>query len=94
MARRKRRWPAKSLEARGYGWPHRTVRERCDPIVQTGSVACAHCGHVIAVGAPWDLAHNSDRSAWIGPAHRYCNRSDGAKVGNALRAPRRSSREW
>jgi hypothetical protein len=40
---------------------------------------------------PWDLDHSDDRRHWMGPAHRACNRSAGARKRNAKT---RRSRAW
>jgi hypothetical protein len=57
--------------------------------------ACTRCGRQIEPGQLWDLDHTDDRSGYLGPAHRSCNRSAGAVKGNRARgAVRRSSREW
>ena len=94
---RKRRWPVKSREARGYGQAHRRMREIVAKTVEAGEAYCARCGHLIAPGAPWDLGHSDDRLTWTGPEHRYCNRSAAARRGNKAKlqlARLGTSREW
>jgi len=76
---------------RGYGRPHRRLRAALAPLVATGTVTCWRCGKLIAVGAAWDLGHDDDdptHTRYRGPEHRGpCNRSAGARKGNAMRAP-------
>jgi hypothetical protein len=92
---RKRKWPAKSRQARGYGGDHIAQRKRWVPVVRTGTVPCAHCFLLIGPDELWDLAHTPDRSGWLGPAHRRCNRSDGAHNSNAVqRAKRAAMKRW
>jgi hypothetical protein len=101
------KWPTKSRAARGYGGDHIAERKRWVPVVRTGTVPCAHCAWLIGPDEPWDLAHTPDRSGWLGPAHRYCNRADGARNSNAVQRVKRAlekaqqpsgvriaSREW
>lgn len=69
--------------ARGYGTAHQAQRDRWEPDVQAGRAYChaKHClqaSRWIKPGTPWDLGHTPDRTAWTGPEHRGCNRSDGA----------------
>jgi hypothetical protein len=61
-------------------------------IVRGGSAVCRLCGLPIAPDAEWDLDHRPDRLGYRGPSHRHCNRSEGAKRGNAQRL--RTSRVW
>ena len=79
---RKRRWSAKSREARGYGQTHRRMREIVAKTVEAGEAYCARCGRLIAPGAPGYFGHSNDRLTWTGPEHRYCNRSAAARRGN------------
>lgn len=82
--------------ARGYGWRHQQARAAVRPLVESGGAACSRCGRLIRPGEPWDLDHTDDRSGYRGPAHRFCNRSAGARKANARRAVRagRTSRVW
>jgi hypothetical protein len=48
-------------------------------------------GGFIAPGQPWDLDHTDDRRGYLGAAHRFCNRSAGARKRNAKT---RRSRAW
>lgn len=90
--------------ARGYGASHQAERERHRPDVDAGR---AHCAEVICLmptrwiqpGTPWDLAHNRATGGYLGPAHRWCNRAEGARWKQALAAgitrppqPRRANR--
>jgi len=75
---------------RGYGWRHQQVRARWRRVVDAGWAVCAHCGGAIVPGEPWDLGHDDlDRSLYVGPEHRRCNR---ATAGRRVR--RRVSRAW
>ena len=66
---------------RGYGSAHRAERERWAAILARQAVPCARCGAMIAKGEPFDLGHTEDRTAWSGPEHVTCNRSDGGRRG-------------
>jgi hypothetical protein len=41
----------------------------------------------------WDLDHNDAGTGYLGPAHRGCNRSKGARKGNRMRGKRAKRRE-
>jgi len=61
-----------------YGYDHRKLRRQWQPRVDAGNVVCAHprCGLPILEGEPWDLGHDPvDRTRWLGPMHRRCNRA-------------------
>ena len=47
--------------------------------------------YLIAPGSPWDLDHTEDRTGYLGPAHRSCNRSAGGRNGAALSLHERSA---
>lgn len=65
--------------ARGYGPEHVRLRKRWAPPVERGEVRCARCGRWIQPGQLWDLDHRDDRQGYLGPSHRSCNRSIGAR---------------
>jgi hypothetical protein len=91
---RRVRSKAKSREARGYGPAHRTRRRILRPMVEAGLTYCARCGERILRGEPWDLGHDDfDRSLYIGPEHRRCNRSAAGKKSAELQRCK-TSREW
>lgn len=75
--------------ARGYGSEHRRRRLALRVLVESGQACCSRCGHPITPGSPWDLDHTPDRTGYLGPAHRGCNRAAGARVANSRRARRR-----
>lgn len=101
---------------RGYGSDHQAERRKWEPAVATGHILChadlcklaAKHGpeaRRIEVGQDWDLGHDRVTGTWRGPEHRTCNRADGARFGNRVRArirrpnppvfaPIRTSREW
>jgi hypothetical protein len=84
------------MAQRGYGREHQRLRREVGRVVASGQARCAICGKPIAPGARFDLDHTPDRSAYRGPAHVSCNRSDGASRGNRMRAGRRrlTSEAW
>jgi hypothetical protein len=78
---------------RGLGNHHQQPRRGVAPTVAGGGAICCLCGQPILVGTPWDLDHTPDRRGYRGVAHASCNRSEGARRGNAKRGQRRS-RVW
>ena len=78
--------------ARQLGTRHRQERARIGVLVRGGKAVCVLCGLPIEKDALWDLDHKPDLSGYRGPTHQSCNRSDGAKRGNAKRY--RHSRVW
>jgi hypothetical protein len=86
-----------STTARGYGSSHQKERARWAPIVADGEAFCTEpvClmpTRWIRPGTAWDLAHTPDRSAYRGPSHALCNRSEGSRRGNRRRAGKPSRR--
>lgn len=88
---------------RGYGSAHQRQRDAWTPKVKTGqvqchAVICLEPTRRIAPGTDWDLGHTPDRTAWTGPEHQRCNRSEGGRRGadvtNGKRATPRHSRTW
>src|SRR6266705_1013510 len=89
--------------ARGYGGEHARIRAQWEPVVDAGQAAChaTRClmtSRWIVPGTPWNLGHAPDRSAYTGPEHERCNKSEGASRGNRMRRqqPPRwiTSRHW
>jgi hypothetical protein len=79
--------------ARGYGTAHQRVRRGFERLVLSGEAVCARCGRSIWPGEPWDLGHDDfDRSVWVGPEHRRCNRAAGGRRSGVRR--RVVSRRW
>jgi hypothetical protein len=64
-----------TTKQRGYGAKHKALRRRWAAQVAEGEVCCARCGGVIWRDEPWDLDHTPDRSGYLGPSHRRCNRA-------------------
>ena len=92
------RWARKgTTEQRGYGHAHRTERERRLALWRPGD-PCVRCGRpMFGPPAYIDLGHTPDRTAYTGLEHRSCNRSEGARRGNRMRAmakPWLASRPW
>lgn len=100
---------AGSTTARGYGrqdsgLDHKAERQRLAPHVDAGHAFCAERICVmptrwIPPGTPWDLAHNEDRTGYLGPAHQRCNRAaagrlTGQRRRQAKQDRARRSREW
>lgn len=70
-------WAARILEALAKGKP----------------LLCPFCDSIVALDIPWDVDHDEKRidGGILGrtnqrPAHRSCNRADGARVANARRS--------
>jgi hypothetical protein len=61
--------------ARGYGAEHKRLRRRWAREVAEGEVRCSRCRGVIWADEPWDLDHTPDRTGYLGPSHRHCNRA-------------------
>lgn len=75
-----------------YGTEHKALRQKLAPIVAAGRTNCARCGFRIEPGEFWDLDHDdSDRTRYIGPSHRRCNRATAGRP-NHKRDPH--SRKW
>ncbi|KZE90634.1 hypothetical protein AVP41_00153 [Microbacterium sp. TNHR37B] len=69
-------------QQRGYNGNHDRLRAEWAPIVAAGTVRCANptCGRPIRPGQAWDLGHTEDRTAYRGPEHAACNRSEGGRA--------------
>jgi hypothetical protein len=46
-------------------------------------VLCARCRRPIIPGTHFDLDHTDDRTGYLGPSHRRCNRSHAGRRGRA-----------
>jgi hypothetical protein len=84
-----------STKERGYTGGHVKLRRRWRPAVAAGQancheIICLHESRWIAPGSKWDLAHDRVNGGYRGPAHISCNRAEGARWGNQLRARRRA----
>jgi hypothetical protein len=78
---------SRSTTNSGYGYDHQQLRKALLP--EAYGQPCVHCQLVMLPGQDLDLDHTADRTAYRGFAHASCNRSEGARRGNAQR--RRSS---
>lgn len=74
---------------RGYGGRHQKLRAQVRQLVDAGEAyctepVCLEYDRWIEPGSAWDLAHDRDAGPGMyrGPAHRRCNRSEGATYGN------------
>ena len=65
-----------------YNWQHQQKRKAMLPL--SIGRRCIYCGGVMLAWMKLDLDHTTDQIT-----HAFCNRSAGAKVGNARRALRR-----
>lgn len=78
--------PDRTTTQRGYGTEHRKLRKAVAAQVQAGTAYCARCGLPIQPDEPFDLGHDDhDRTKYLGPEHRTCNRAAGATQGNQAR---------
>lgn len=89
---------AATTTARGYGASHQRERARWQKVIDTQGATCWRCHTPIPPGSRrWDLGHHDhDRSVYMGPECRTCNRAAGARKGNTLRRRRRPqpTRAW
>src|SRR5690349_12713723 len=73
-----------STTERGYGTEHQRERRRLIPIVrregaQCQADVCLMPSRFMPPGTQpreWDLGHTLARTAWTGPEHRKCNRTE------------------
>lgn len=77
-----------------YRHAHQQQRARLTPLVEAGEAYCAQPVCVMSTrwippDAAWDVAHDDSGTVTLGPAHRKCNRRDGAVRGNRMRGDRR-----
>ncbi|MGW6225747.1 hypothetical protein ACWFQT_01410 [Cellulosimicrobium cellulans] len=75
---------------RRYGYAHQVARKRWWSRLPW---PCTVCGRPVTAAMLWDLDHTDDGLGYLGPAHRSCNRSKGARKGNRLRGKRAKRRE-
>jgi hypothetical protein len=81
-------------KARGYGGTHKQLRKRWQRSVDAGIATCSRCGYPIEPGEKWDLDHDDlDRTRYLGPAHRACNRATAKPKRRRVQTSRRS-RAW
>ena len=64
-------------QARGYGATHQSIRTSIALALPTGTVRCVTCGAVL--DETFDLGHNDNRTGYVGPQCRPCNRGDGGR---------------
>jgi hypothetical protein len=69
---------------------HRRLRQAWLPTAY--GTACVLCGQTMRPGQALDLDHLPDGTGYRGFAHASCNRSEGARRGNAQR--RRQLWRW
>jgi hypothetical protein len=60
--------------SRGYSSAHQAERARLLLLWQPGD-PCALCEQPMDSSRGLDLAHNEDRTGWLGLAHQACNRA-------------------
>ena len=74
-----------STTERDYGAEHQAERRRLQQQMDGGAVFGCASTDCLLPGVPidkdtlWDLGHTRDRTAWTGPEHRVCNRTEGAR---------------
>ena len=80
---------------RGLGAEHQAARRRAlAHLTANPGQPCLRCGQPMTINMPLDYDHQLPRALGgaSGPralAHRHCNRSHGARLGNKLRASQR-----
>ena len=83
---------------RGYDLAHKQLRAQWQLVIDAGdgwchASICFYPSRHIEPGSPWDLGHTPDRTAWTGPEHPRCNRSEGGRRGREAQR-HKASREW
>lgn len=84
---------------RGYGYPHQQARAAAKPSVDAGHAYCAELiclmpDRWIRPGTYWDMAHDRTHPGhYLGPAHRRCNRAEGARHRDLAKRTR-ITRRW
>jgi hypothetical protein len=81
---RRAKWRARpSTNDRDYGVNHQNVRRGYVEAMAGGYLfRCTRCPEYIYPGELWDLDHSDDRTHYLGPAHRACNRAAAARKKN------------
>src|SRR5215212_10232693 len=74
-----------------YGGEHQALRRAGLPFAY--GQLCGRCGRPMLPGQSLDLDHRDHGAGWRGFAHSHCNRSAGARLGNARRARREGKRK-
>lgn len=78
------------MTSQRYRYAHQQERKRLRVDVEAGLAYCAEpvclmADRWIPPGTPWDVSHDPSGTVTIGPSHRACNRSEGARRGNRMR---------
>ena len=77
-----------------YGGDYRTIKRQWTKRIEAdGGATCWRCEAWISPNEPWDLGHDDATGEIRGPEHAPCNRSAGARKGNAQRGGRVKSSE-
>lgn len=74
-----------------YGHSHQRLRAQLLP--RAYGKPCHFCNHPMLPGQQLDLDHTEDGHGYRGMTHSRCNRADGARKTNELRANPRSE-DW
>lgn len=72
--------PSNSRTSQHYGYKHKQIRKRWEPVVRSGRATCARCNKPIDPTADWDLGHidgtiGTPYEQYSGPEHVACNRA-------------------
>lgn len=65
---------------RKYGRHHRNARKQWAALLP---LPCTVCRRTVHPGTNWHLDHTDDGTAYLGPAHAYCNLAKAARKRNS-----------
>lgn len=77
-----------------YGAAHRRERKRWKTLVDQGHAHCCLCGTWLPPGSEFDLDHLPGTDTYRGAACPSCNRSDGARRREQMKASRSQHGNW